>query len=977
MTATIDREVDHPESGTRPEPSRRSQWWAGWRVALRLARRDVRRHRGRSALIMLMIGLPVMLLAFGATLAMTADVTSQEEAPYLYGTGVAVVSGPSGSEAIEQDPAGGGWGTGSDSPAAVTVPGFGTNPTAAISTLVGGTAIPFESQDLRAQVDGTRISVPALAISLTPGTDLGERAHLLGGRWPVGDQEVVVTPYGADLGLPTSGRLDLARVGGERPAVSGGASDGPAVPGLSVVGVAEAVTGGAWGGSVSPAAVVVPFDGTPSAWLVTDAKPIDWPTVQRINRYALLVSSKAVTSLPPGEIALLNPEMSVGDGTRALAAAIAAASGGLLLTTTLLAGPAFAVSASRQRRTLALAAANGGTAAQVRRFVLGQAVVLGSLAAVAGAALGLGAFLGLRSLRLRPFLDLAYSPVDVPWSLLGLVIGAALVSAVVAALIPARSLGRLDIVRVLRGQEVSRPLRHRLLVVGLVLCGVGALTALTQTVSDNGISVTAFLIGSVVLTLGALCLVPALLVASARLAGRLPLTMRMAARDSARQRARTAPTVAAVLATTALFSVACIGLASDTAKRADTYVPEVAVGTGLVRDYSGSGDAAAQDVMVDVIHAAAPGLRVMHAALLGNPYQYTPPSAGTDPPVSQRVMAVRQGCSVAQALADPFSSTVDAECQSLSSDGFGGGQVRVLPAVELDAALQLDPAQSLAVANGAIVLPDPATFPQAPRHATLEVSPTATVDVTDGAVTFATLSGTRDPMSMEFTATGSPTETRVPALRVPAPQFIRLQTSTGISAAISSEAIARLGWTSTPDSVMFSSPDGAVDEATRERLQTVMDGRFDQADIYVERGFQRGDLPVVLALIGVVTLLVLVATFVSTALSLAEQQPLMGTLAAVGATRGTRRRMAASQALHLAALGALIGAAVGLIPGIAIARATTVVNGFDGTSETTIGPFVVIPWLQIVAPVVLVPLIAAAFAWLAVRRSPQVTRRLS
>ena len=275
------------------------------------------------------------------------------------------------------------------------------------------------------------------------------------------------------------------------------------------------------------------------------------------------------------------------------------------------------------------------------------------------------------------------------------------------------------------------------------------------------------------------------------------------------------------------------------------------------------------------------------------------------------------------------------------------------------------------------MLPDPATLPQSPRHGTMEMAPTTPVDVTDAKVPFATEQGTRDPQTNEFIASGRPAESRVPALLLPVAQFERLQTGNGIGAVLSTETAARLGWTSTPDTVLFYSPDGAVDVATQARLQTVLDGRFDQVEVYVERGYQRNDLAVVLVLIGVVTLLVLVATFVSTALSLAEQQPLMGTLAAVGATRGTRRRMAASQALLLAGLGALIGAAVGLVPGIAIARATTVVNTYNGWSVTSFGPFLEIPWLQIIAPVVLVPLIAAAFAWLAVRRAPQVTRRLS
>ena len=243
MTATIDREVENAESGKRPEPTRRAQWWAGWRVALRLARRDVRRHRGRSALVLLMIGLPVMLLTFGATLAMTADRTTAENAPYLYGTGVAVVSGPNGPKVIEQSADGNGTGWGDDSPSAQIIPGFTTDPTAAISSLVGGKAMPFGNPELRATIDGSRTAVPALAISLPAGTDLGQRAHLISGRWATGADEVVVTRYGADLGLPTSGRIDLEATAGSGPPGLGGSPTGQSTTGRDIVGVADAVTG--------------------------------------------------------------------------------------------------------------------------------------------------------------------------------------------------------------------------------------------------------------------------------------------------------------------------------------------------------------------------------------------------------------------------------------------------------------------------------------------------------------------------------------------------------------------------------------------------------------------------------------------------------------------------------------------------------------------------------------------------------------
>ena len=53
-----------------------------------------------------------------------------------------------------------------------------------------------------------------------------------------------------------------------------------------------------------------------------------------------------------------------------------------------LAGPAFAAGATRQRRSLGLVAANGGTRAVLRRIVLANAMILGALTALVSAVLG-------------------------------------------------------------------------------------------------------------------------------------------------------------------------------------------------------------------------------------------------------------------------------------------------------------------------------------------------------------------------------------------------------------------------------------------------------------------------------------------------------------------------------------------------------------------------------------------------------------
>ena len=122
--------------------------------------------------------------------------------------------------------------------------------------------------------------------------------------------------------------------------------------------------------------------------------------------------------------------------------------------------------------------------------------------------------------------------------------------------------------------------------------------------------------------------------------------------------------------------------------------------------------------------------------------------------------------------------------------------------------------------------------------------------------------------------------------------------------------------------------------------------------------------------------LILVITLTSTALTLAEQQTDQATLAALGATRGTRRVMAAAAAFLLAAVGCVLGVAVGLVPGIAIARPLTS-QGWDSVTGVPVGQetVLVIPWLQLGIVGVLVPVVAAAIAWAGIRKAPQVTRR--
>ena len=186
---------------------------------------------------------------------------------------------------------------------------------------------------------------------------------------------------------------------------------------------------------------------------------------------------------------------------------------------------------------------------------------------------------------------------------------------------------------------------------------------------------------------------------------------------------------------------------------------------------------------------------------------------------------------------------------------------------------------------------------------------------------------------------------------------------------------SKLGWPVWIEKLDLTSPTGTISPKVE---RAIADRLGDGYVMSVERGFQNPYRTILLILFAVAGLLVLIASLISTALSLAESQNDMATLAAVGATRHTRRGIATFQALVVAACGCLLGVAVGMVPGIAVAwpLTTRVLNHATGLVVAA-PPTIVIPWLPLAALCVGVPLLAGGFAWAAVRRHPQMSRRLA
>ena len=944
---------------------KRSAWgrFAGsWGIALRMARRDVRRHRGRSALIMVMVALPTLLLVFAIVSTATSQITGPEQIPARMGNGVAMLEYPQpGTVDQPFDPGSGNGSSGTAKP----IPGWAEDGSAfdnasVISELTSTTAVPFLEESLSARLDDRRLNLSGLAIDPRPG--LKDKIEVTSGRLPQRAGEALVSDAGKARGLPTSGSF-TAR------------SQGQDVT-LEVVGTGTAI--GPWNQSYD---VVVPqplVAGQPGGgWILLGSEPVRWPEVTRLNGYGITVWSADVLRNPPPVSELSADQRSMLESNTDRMGTFVAIGGALLLIiTTLLVGPAFAVSAARQRRTLALSASNGATTSQLRHTVLAQALVLGVLAALVGSALGVGvAWLFTRNSGLSRFLG-TNGPFEVPLTAVGLVTLAAVASAVIAALLPARRLGRLDIVGVMKGQSVSPRPSKTVFLIGAVLAGVGGFgvisMAATQAASGGGgeIKVVA---ATIALVVGAIMLAPMILVGIARLSSRLPVSLRMATRDAGRQRSRSVPAIAAILAGVAVLTMTLIASGSDEEQSRRQYTAQNIPGDAKVYNNAGPAEGAFDvDAMAASFATVRAGLDVVPVSSIdtGDPWMTTmSPAPPTKPYDLAAVNVVPPGCTAQQSVSDLLMAgeTFEAPtCHVIGTQGQGNvAAIAVMRTPEIIRRLNLlgRQADAQVVQDGGVVVG------RAPGGKTL---------LTDGKVTMMT--GTQTVLPEGSDGPGIPSGVRdVHTVTLPAVEVELTKESIGTMLGrgmlVPTEVAQAQKWPTYVDQLTIHDAAGPISQDLTERLGATAS---DEIYIETERGFQSPLKWIVLILIGVFSLLLLVITLTSTALTLAEQENDQATLAALGSGRGTRRVMAAAQAFVLCVIGAVLGVAVGIVPGIALAYPLTAQSWDPITGQELLGdPILVFPWLVLLGFALAVPAVSAGLAAAGIRRAPDATQRIS
>jgi hypothetical protein len=324
-----------------------------WLPALRIARREALRAKGRSALIVAMVALPVLGIGGADILFRSAELDPDERVTRVLGQMQARVTSMGGGRVIQApDPDRGGASS------------LGGPVGSAVPEPAGYRVLIAQEGTLTFRTAG---GIAPLAVNQA---DVGDPAFdgkfvVEAGRPPQSKGEVAVT------------RPALDRLGTE---VGGTATVAGAGHSFRIVGIVEEV------GSRGPQTVwalpgtlltsSVSEEVSPTAYLAGQ-RPVSWADILRLNRQGFVVYSRAVVLDPPPRSAVpyFTRGFDVGNTQETLIAVLAATLVVTLavLEVVLLAGAAFAVGARRQERSLGLVTAAGGEGRDVRR-VGGQGV---------------------------------------------------------------------------------------------------------------------------------------------------------------------------------------------------------------------------------------------------------------------------------------------------------------------------------------------------------------------------------------------------------------------------------------------------------------------------------------------------------------------------------------------------------------------------------------------------------------------------
>ncbi|MEU2821801.1 FtsX-like permease family protein [Streptomyces bacillaris] len=932
----------------------------GWRAAFRIARRDALRAKGRSALVVAMIALPVLGVTAADLTYRSALPTAAEDLTADLGAADALFMDQGmGPVPLWQMPDGIMWQTPEGAPE--TFYDDERKPVDVPATFPKGSRSLTEqsvpaSVTTRHGITDTQITELAVADPMLRG-----RVELTEGAYPRAEDEMAATEAFLDAsGLSVGDRITVR--GPQQVYTLTGAVELPAqLKNESLFAVPGAVIA-PWQKTADGDRKVLPPQANGLKWLVQGppGAGVTWPDILAANEKGVVVRARQVALDPPpdSEVPMAAYMRSWTSSDAELTAAALTVAAMALLEIVLLAGPAFAVGARRSRRQLGLVGSCGGTRGQVRAVVLAGGAVLGGVGAVVGVGAGFGLTVLFRPMieefSGRRFGELTVHPGEIiAIAALGLVTG------VLAALAPAIVAGRQSVLESLTGRRGARRSSRVLPVVGTVVLAGGTALAVYGGLSGSTRLVAG---GSVLAELGLLGCIPVIVGFLGRLGRRLPLTPRIALRDAARNRGRTAPAVAAVMAAVAGSVAIATYTASTTAEQAYDHRPNLTAGTAalMAADTAEKSDLSRARAAVE-----------QHYPVTGAPARVGRAWAGSD-------------CSVYYEEEDSCGTLEivkpTGEGHSCPLKGKGAKELALRISADEHKRLMNSPAcvdeDSTTIAFGnddnKIVVGDTALL-------------TSYVKLDDPEAAKALAAGTPVLLNSAYAKDGEitlkarhfynerdkenralhPGEARTTTDRLKvyvAPDSYA--TTPGIRMVLPQRTADRLG--------LHSQETGSVYPLSREPTdaeEQAADAALERAGnhAYVWTGSpaeERDDAVVLLILALFAGVVTLGAAAITTGLSKADAEADLTTLSAVGAPPALRRSLSGFQCLVVALTGVLLGTAAGIVPAVAL-RLTDLREALKvmraDPMESAYTP-IVMPWPTIALLALVVPVLAGLLA---------------
>ncbi|MDX6355964.1 MAG: putative transport system permease protein, partial [Streptomyces sp.] len=938
-----------------------------WRVAVRIARRDAWRSKGRSLMVLAMIALPIMAVSAADITIRSSQLTTGEWLTRDIGAADARLSSANmGSQAILQNPSG--------------------DDTDTVHQQEDDTADDTVDTDYR--VD-PKVALPAGARWLTDETTYAGIRTKTGllytvvrelnagdpiaagimrldrGRFPAAPDEMVATNAFLDSsGLHVGSKVSA--YGLSRGYRIVGAYDLPngldteqldALPGAFIAPyLAERTAAGADAGVLDAATYLVSVPGD-----------FSWDMVQRANTLGVVVESRSVRLHPPAdsEVPLYvrhgGPYDSVSGDTRAGVLSAAATIVGLaILEICLLAGPAFAVGARRSRRQLGLVGANGGDRRHIRAIVLSSGLVIGAGAAVIGTVLGLTLTVALRGV-LENYVGQRFGGITVrPLELLGIA-ALAVFTGLMAAVVPAISSSRQSVLSSLTGRRGVRHANRILPVIGLgAVCLGGGVAVFGSLRTDNTLAVAG---GSALAELGIVALAPTLVGAFGRLGRWLPVGPRLALRDAVRNRGRTAPAVAAVLAAVAGTVAVTTYAAGHDRQDRDSYEARAPLGVYALSIPSSQGrDLGTARAAVEKrfpVSGRADVSRLVVGKRVCDLYSSQPGCGEVEPVVPKANVCLRDVAAdtavFTPAQLRSFASDWRCESRDMPPPIDSEGSVLVGGPAVLHALGIHDGAAERALARGETVLFDRTYL----DHGALDLQ--------------LTLDKSKEQYDEDPTG---------PVKALPA-MLSTAHLPYGLLAVVPQQAAVDAGLRTVPLGSFFTTsrmPTGAEQQALTGDLAKL--GTDTQT--YLERGYTSENNLVLLALTLLAGVVTIGAAGIATGLAQADAEPDQRTLAAVGASPRVRRVLAGFQCGVIATMGVVLGTAAGILPAVGLRRAerqqawseyhSAIDGGWGSVSDIPHVP-IVMPWGSFALLLVGVPVGAMLLAALVTRSRTEMARR--